>query len=100
MSDGTRARIAARVIPVPADPDPETRQRIATAFARCFGGADGGLVLGYLRAMTIERVLGAQASDAALRQLEGQRQLIHSIETMIDRGATGSSTGSTNVESA
>lgn len=91
MSNGARIRNAARVIPIPADPDPETRKRVETAFARYFAGPDGGMVLGYLRALTVERVLGPQASDAALRQLEGQRQLLHSIEALIDRGASGAS---------
>lgn len=58
----------------------------AGAFARCFGGGDGMRVLGFLKAMTLERAVGPEASDAALRHLEGQRQLVTTILALVARG--------------
>lgn len=55
-------------------------------YARAFSTAAGAAVLQHLRKMTIERVLGANASDAELRSLESQRALVHLIENMISRG--------------
>ena len=64
----------------PATDDP------APSFARCFAGPDGARVLGVLRAMTVERTLGPEAPDAALRHLEGQRQLVATILALAARG--------------
>ncbi|AWK88051.1 hypothetical protein [Azospirillum thermophilum] len=58
----------------------------APAFARCFAGPDGRRVLAVLRAMTMERALGPDAPDAALRHLEGQRQLVATILALAARG--------------
>lgn len=55
-------------------------------FARLFSSADGKQVLEYLKAFTKDRVLPASASDAELRFLEGQRFLVHLIETFIRQG--------------
>ncbi len=57
-----------------------------TNFARCFATGAGAAVLSHLRKITIERVLGANATDAELRGLEAQRALVHQIETLIQRG--------------
>lgn len=56
-------------------------------YARAFSTAAGRAVLAHLRKITIERVLGADATDAQLRGLEAQRALVHQIESMISRGA-------------
>lgn len=56
-------------------------------YARAFSTAAGRAVLAHLRKITIERVLGADATDAQLRGLEAQRALVHQIENMISRGA-------------
>ncbi|MDQ2105950.1 Bbp19 family protein [Azospirillum isscasi] len=58
----------------------------APSFARCFAGPDGARVLGTLTAMTLERTLGPDASDAALRDLEGQRRLVALILALTARG--------------
>ena len=58
----------------------------APSFARCFAGPDGVRVLGTLKAMTLERTLGPDASDAALRDLEGQRRLVAIILALTARG--------------
>ncbi len=55
-------------------------------YARTFATASGTTVLKHLRKMTIERVLGPDATDAQLRSLEAQRALVHQIELMIKRG--------------
>jgi hypothetical protein len=60
---------------------------IEKSFARCFSTADGAAVLKHLRGITIERCLGALATDAELRALEGRRALVHQIETLMQRGA-------------
>lgn len=59
---------------------------VAACFARCFAGADGARVLAHLRALTLDRALGADASDAALRQLEGQRRLVLTLIALAARG--------------
>ena len=55
-------------------------------YARTFSTAAGVAVLNHLRKITIERVLGPDATDAQLRGLEAQRALVHQIEIMIERG--------------
>lgn len=59
---------------------------IEIAYARAFSGAHGERVLSHLRQITIERVLGPNATDSELRALESQRFLVHQIENMILRG--------------
>jgi hypothetical protein len=39
--------------------------------------------------MTLERALGPDASDAALRQLEGQRRLVLTMRALVNRGRDG-----------
>lgn len=55
-------------------------------YARTFSTAAGAAVMRHLRHITIERVLGANATDAELRGLEAQRALVHQIENLIERG--------------
>ncbi len=55
-------------------------------YARCFATAAGAAVLQHLRHITIERTLGAGATDAELRGLEAQRALVHQIENLARRG--------------
>lgn len=59
---------------------------MAGVFARCFSSPDGLRVLGFLKAMTLERALGPEANDAALRHLEGQRQLVVTLLALVARG--------------
>lgn len=65
---------------------PEDDRGLALSFAHCFRGHDGERVLKHLRAMTVEQSLGPAASDAMLRHLEGQRQLVTHIQGLIERG--------------
>ena len=55
-------------------------------YARCFATAAGAAARAHLRKITIERVLGPNATDAELRSREAQRSLVHQIETRIERG--------------
>ena len=72
--------------PAPAPPQPA---ELAKAFARCFGTRDGAVVLTHLRRLTVERALGPEAAAPMLRHLEGQRQLVAQIETLVARGRQG-----------
>lgn len=74
-----------------ADVPPEKKEEhdpieTARAFARTFQSADGQTVLHHLTALTLGRHLGPNASDAMLRYLEGQRQLVAYLTAMIERG--------------
>jgi hypothetical protein len=62
---------------------------LARASARCFASPDGAAVLAHLTAMTMRRALGPDASDQALRHLEGQRQLVAHLHALIARGRAG-----------
>jgi len=72
-----------------AEPALPLNPGLAHAFARCFAGGDGQQVLGHLRALTLERALGPDAPDSLLRHLEGQRQLVLTIQALIARGRAG-----------
>jgi hypothetical protein len=54
-----------------------------------FSGVDGEAALAYLTQLTTERCLGPDASDAALRVLEGQRQLVLHLQSLIRLGRDG-----------
>jgi hypothetical protein len=58
----------------------------ARAFARAFSSRDGEAVLAHLRSITIERRLAPEASEAALRHIEGQRALVAAIEGLVRAG--------------
>lgn len=62
---------------------------LALAFARCFSGRQGDRALAHLRRLTQERHLGPEAGEAALRHLEGQRQLVAYIASLVRRGRDG-----------
>jgi hypothetical protein len=68
---------------VPRDPAETT---LCRAFARCFAGPDGQLVLDHLARRILNRRLGPGASDAELWHLEGQRGAIAYVLGMIERG--------------
>lgn len=62
---------------------------LAALAARCFRSADGKRFLGVLRRMTVERSLGPNAPEPLLRHLEGQRQLVKYMETLVAEGTFG-----------
>lgn len=59
---------------------------LCRSFARCFKDADGDLVVRHLKRIFLDRRLGASASDAELRYVEGQRSAIAHIISMAERG--------------
>lgn len=59
---------------------------IAGAYARCFATTDGQRVLVHLRRLAFGRVFGPEASEAALRHAEGQKQLVAIILSFARRG--------------
>ena len=69
----------------PPAPESVRNEDLLRAFERCFGGEDGALVMNHLRALTLDRALGADAPSPALRHLEGQRQLVVYIANLADR---------------
>lgn len=75
--------------PAPPPPGDEERRALARSFARAFSGGDGEAVLAHLSALTLERCLGPEASDAALRTLEGQRLLVAHILALAAHGRAG-----------
>ncbi|MBR6751922.1 MAG: hypothetical protein IKL95_01470 [Alphaproteobacteria bacterium] len=54
-----------------------------------FQTPDGRAVLEHLRKITIERVLGQNATDNELRWSEANRAFVRQIESMIARGKKG-----------
>lgn len=67
--------------------DPDRALRVA--YARCFATPEGEKVLKHLRTITLDRVLGPDASTPMLRHLEGQRQLVSSMAAWVERGRIG-----------
>ena len=62
---------------------------LARAVARVFASGDGEALLQHLREMTLERCLGPESGDAALRHLEGQRHLVLHLQSLAARGRAG-----------
>lgn len=62
------------------------QQQLASIFNRIFSSNDGAVALAFLRRVTVEAVLGPDASDGALRMQEGKRQLMRTIEGLIASG--------------
>jgi hypothetical protein len=77
--------VRGEVFKVPEPVRAELRE-IERSFARVFASEDGKRVLGHLQAITFQRALGGESSDAQLRYAEGQRALVAGILRMIDRG--------------
>ncbi len=64
-------------------------QEIEKQYARAFQTPAGRAVLQHLRHITIERVLGPNATDNELRWAESGRAMVRQIESMIARGTKG-----------
>ena len=67
-------------------------EKTEIAYARTFSTASGQDVLAHLRKITIERVLGPNATESELRTLEGMRALVHQIENLVARGRDNAKT--------
>ncbi|KIL97450.1 hypothetical protein CCC_00511 [Paramagnetospirillum magnetotacticum MS-1] len=64
-------------------------QLLSRQAARLFATPDGEAVLHHLKSMTIDRCLGPESGDNALRHLEGQRHLVLHLLALAARGRTG-----------
>ena len=62
---------------------------LARQAARLFATPDGQAILQHLKSMTIDRCLGPEAGDNALRHLEGQRHLVLHLLALAARGRAG-----------
>lgn len=62
---------------------------LAQATARIFASNDGEALLQHLKEMTLDRCLGPDSGDAALRHLEGQRHLVLHLQSLAARGRAG-----------
>jgi hypothetical protein len=58
-------------------------REIEKNYVRCFNTPAGEFVLRHLRSVTIERYLGANATESELRGLEAQRALVHMIIKLV-----------------
>ncbi|MBI3443833.1 MAG: hypothetical protein HY055_00310 [Magnetospirillum sp.] len=63
---------------------------LARQAARVFASAEGEALLKHLKEITLDRCLGPESGDAALRHLEGQRHLVLHLLSLAARGRIGS----------
>jgi len=70
--------------PVPTENDEITT--LAKITARVFRGDDGEHLLRFMNSITTERTLGPDASDNLLRHLEGQRQFVAKLNSLVRLG--------------
>jgi len=61
-------------------------ENLLKAYVRAFKNEAGDKVMRHLQAITVDRVIGPDASDALLRHVEGQRQLVKYIANLAERG--------------
>lgn len=64
----------------------QPEKALEKAAARLAMTADGVLLFTHLRKRTIERPTGPDAGFGSLLHLEGQRSLVHYIESLAERG--------------
>ncbi|SEH45235.1 hypothetical protein [Magnetospirillum fulvum] len=62
---------------------------LARQTARLFATPEGEALLAHLRKLTLERCLGPQSGESALRHLEGQRHLVLHLLSLVARGRAG-----------
>jgi hypothetical protein len=62
---------------------------LARQAARLFATPDGEALLQHLKSMTLDRCLGPESGDNALRHLEGQRHLVLHLLALAARGRSG-----------
>jgi len=64
-------------------------QDLEKQYARTFNTPSGRAVLQHMRKITIERILGPNATDDELRWMEANRAFVRQIESMIARTTKG-----------
>lgn len=62
---------------------------LARQIARLFASPEGEALLAHLRKITLERCLGPDSGESALRHLEGQRHLVLHLLSLAARGRAG-----------
>lgn len=67
-------------------------EKLEHIYAKTFSCATGAAVLEHLRKITIERIMGPNATESELRTVEGQRALVHQIEQLVLRGRENAKT--------
>mgnify|MGYP001553975097 CR=1 FL=1 len=67
---------------VPEAPD----AALAKMCAHVFGRGEGRDLLRHLRAITKDRMVAPDSAESALRWLEGQRYLVHRLESLTAKG--------------
>ena len=72
--------------PENGDSGSAARTEVAKSFARCFSTPDGRAVFAHLRLIAFGRTFGPEVSEAMLRHVEGQRQLVGRIASLVRRG--------------
>lgn len=67
------------------------RAALARSCLRLLSSADGVLVMDHLKARTLDRCLGPEASDRALWMLEGQRCFVLYLLSLAEQGRSAPS---------
>ena len=62
-----------------------TKDEAQKALSKILTTREGKIFFSHLKNKTINRVLGANSSDAELRCLEGQRQLVNYMSSMVEK---------------
>lgn len=70
-------------------PPPGGADQLARQAARLFASPDGAALLAHLRQITLDRCLGPESGEPALRHLEGQRHLVLHLLALAARGRDG-----------
>jgi len=76
-------------VPPPARPGGDESAVLARQMARLFATTEGEALLAHLRKITLERCLGPDSGESALRHLEGQRHLVLHLLSLAARGRAG-----------
>ncbi len=69
--------------------DEDASLLLARQAARLFATPDGEAIVLHLKALTLDRCLGPESGDNALRHLEGQRHLVLHLLALAARGRAG-----------
>lgn len=73
-------------LPPTGNKESQPDRNLSQVFARCFRSEEGMIVLRHLKSITQSRGFGPTASDALLRHMEGQRQLVTQIISLVEQG--------------
>jgi len=74
---------------LPPLPGGDEAALLARQTARLFASPEGEALLAHLRKITLDRCLGPDSGEPALRHLEGQRHLVLHLLSLAARGRAG-----------